>query len=122
MIRRPPRSTLFPYTTLFRSVSTFPYSRTADATVVGQAVPSANRLLMAEYLRRLPHFHTDDAYLFLTWRLWGSLLAGLPSRPYPTPGHAMIVLRTNACTFQNKQRLGTSGSGRPGIQCCTAAF
>src|SRR5256885_11614858 len=27
MIRRPPRSTLFPYTTLFRSVSTVPESR-----------------------------------------------------------------------------------------------
>src|SRR5258705_1674657 len=26
MIRRPPRSTLFPYTTLFRSTSTFPSS------------------------------------------------------------------------------------------------
>src|SRR3712207_9456195 len=26
MIRRPPRSTLFPYTTLFRSPSTVPYS------------------------------------------------------------------------------------------------
>src|SRR2546426_9002938 len=27
MIRRPPRSTLFPYTTLFRSTSTFPSPR-----------------------------------------------------------------------------------------------
>src|SRR5256885_6108929 len=27
MIRRPPRSTLFPYTTLFRSVSSFPRRR-----------------------------------------------------------------------------------------------
>src|ERR1039458_919252 len=91
MIRRPPRSTLFPYTTLFRSVSTSPYSRTADATVVGQTEPPANRLSMAEYRRRLPHFHPDDAYLFLTWRLWGSLPAGLPSRPYPTPGHAFVA-------------------------------
>src|SRR3712207_8831945 len=29
MIRRPPRSTLFPYTTLFRSLSTRPYPRRA---------------------------------------------------------------------------------------------
>ena len=46
---------------------------------------------MREYRRRLPHFHPDDAYLFLTWRLWGSLPAGLPSRPYPTPGHAFVA-------------------------------
>src|SRR5690349_22459029 len=26
MIRRPPRSTLFPYTTLFRSIPSFPYA------------------------------------------------------------------------------------------------
>src|SRR3989442_4820188 len=31
MIRRPPRSTLFPYTTLFRSVDELPRGRSADA-------------------------------------------------------------------------------------------
>src|SRR3712207_8575300 len=31
MIRRPPRSTLFPYTTLFRSRTTAPSSRTAGS-------------------------------------------------------------------------------------------
>src|SRR5689334_23785552 len=31
MIRRPPRSTLFPYTTLFRSVREMPLIRTANA-------------------------------------------------------------------------------------------
>src|SRR2546429_1058478 len=34
MIRRPPRSTLFPYTTLFRSVRFSPDSRTLIAVVV----------------------------------------------------------------------------------------
>jgi hypothetical protein len=43
---------------------------------------------MSEYRRRLPHFHRDDAYLFLTWRLWGSLPQAPVTRPYPTPGHA----------------------------------
>jgi type I restriction enzyme R subunit/putative DNA methylase len=46
---------------------------------------------MLEYRRRLPHFHPDNAYLFLTWRLWGSLPAHLPSRPYLTPGHAFVA-------------------------------
>src|SRR5688572_33387537 len=31
MIRRPPRSTLFPYTTLFRSLQAHPHRRRADA-------------------------------------------------------------------------------------------
>src|SRR3712207_9064223 len=44
MIRRPPRSTLFPYTTLFRS---------ADHAVEGQAVVEAVAGELAEVLDRL---------------------------------------------------------------------
>jgi REP element-mobilizing transposase RayT len=68
---------------------------------VGQAVSPANgepqfavanSLFMLEYRRRLPHFHPGDAYLFLTWRLWGSLPARPPSsRPYLTAGHASVA-------------------------------
>jgi hypothetical protein len=46
---------------------------------------------MPEYRRRLPHFHRDDAYLSLTWRLWGSLPQAPVTRPYPTPGHAFVA-------------------------------
>ena len=46
---------------------------------------------MSEYRRRLPHFQPTDRYLFLTWRLWGSL----PNKPdfavFPTPGHAFVA-------------------------------
>src|SRR5687768_18511422 len=45
MIRRPPRSTLFPYTTLFRSwsVNTFlPIARTLSSTVKGLLVSAAS--------------------------------------------------------------------------------
>jgi REP element-mobilizing transposase RayT len=59
--------------------------------LVGQAVSPANPGPMLEYRRRLPHFHPDDAYLFLTWRLWGSLPAHPLSHPYPTPGHAFVA-------------------------------
>src|SRR2546430_9194044 len=44
MIRRPPRSTLFPYTTLFRSLVPFPAisSSTADSEAAGNSqTPSA---------------------------------------------------------------------------------
>jgi putative transposase len=46
---------------------------------------------MPEYRRRLPHFQPDDCYLFLTWRLWGSLPAKADSIIYATPGHAFIA-------------------------------
>jgi putative transposase len=46
---------------------------------------------VSEYRRKLPHFHPDDAYLFLTWRLYGSLPAALPDIIYPTPGHAFVA-------------------------------
>src|SRR5437660_4357934 len=43
MIRRPPRSTLFPYTTLFRSPIRHRLFRAAVAVDGGQAVQGANR-------------------------------------------------------------------------------
>jgi putative transposase len=47
---------------------------------------------MPEYRRRLPHFHPNDAYLFLTWRQWGSSLpAKADSTTYPTSGHAFVA-------------------------------
>lgn len=47
---------------------------------------------MQAYRRRLPHFHPEDAYLFLTWRLSGSLPTE-DSNPmgYPTRGHAFVA-------------------------------
>jgi hypothetical protein len=46
---------------------------------------------MAEYRRRLPHFHPDGEYLFVTWRLHGSLPAAPPDIIYATPGHAFAA-------------------------------
>jgi REP element-mobilizing transposase RayT len=45
---------------------------------------------MAEYHRHLPHFHPEDAYLFLTWRLWGSLPSKNAPARYSTPGRAFV--------------------------------
>src|SRR3712207_8619398 len=41
MIRRPPRSTLFPYTTLFRSVTRAPHPSDRRATLVSFTHPGA---------------------------------------------------------------------------------
>jgi REP element-mobilizing transposase RayT len=46
---------------------------------------------MAEYRRRLPHFHPDGEYLFVTWRLHGSLPLAQPDVIYATPGHAFAA-------------------------------
>jgi len=40
-----------------------------------------------DYQRHLPHCHPGGAYLFVTWRLEGSLPACLPEVIYATPGH-----------------------------------
>ncbi len=46
---------------------------------------------MPEYRRRLPHFQPDETYLFVTWRLWGSVAAEPAAILYPTPGHAFAA-------------------------------
>src|SRR2546429_5364990 len=52
MIRRPPRSTLFPYTTLFRSVaneSHGPRISPADASVGVYVIPTDEELMIARH-------------------------------------------------------------------------
>src|SRR5437867_3615331 len=45
-----------------------------------------------EHLRRLPHFHPHAAFVFVTWRLWGSLPAQRePPLAHPSPGHAFVA-------------------------------
>lgn len=46
---------------------------------------------MAEYRRRLPHFHPDGEHLFVTWRLHGTLPLTKPDVVYPTTGHAFAA-------------------------------
>jgi putative transposase len=46
---------------------------------------------MAEYRRRLSQFQPDDAYIFVTWRLHGSLPAQPPDVIYSTPGHEFVA-------------------------------
>src|SRR5256885_3350873 len=47
MIRRPPRSTLFPYTTLFRSLDSL-----QDESFIGLHVPKEKRRSAEEFLRK----------------------------------------------------------------------
>ena len=45
---------------------------------------------MYEYRRRLPHFHPHAAYVFVTWRLWGSLPARI-AQSRLSQGHAFVA-------------------------------
>src|SRR2546422_5012930 len=68
MIRRPPRSTLFPYTTLFRSLGALPFARfvlnsglMAACVVAGQVLTSA----MAGYAldRKSTRLNSSHGYI-----------------------------------------------------------
>src|SRR5258708_10689608 len=56
MIRRPPRSTLFPYTTLFRSNST---DDLAPAASIPEGAPSLDSVLCTDELRLRPRRPPD---------------------------------------------------------------
>src|SRR5260370_3864575 len=58
MIRRPPRSTLFPYTTLFRS----PPSRHGSGASASRAAPTATS--MARSARRMRAANRDSPWAF----------------------------------------------------------
>src|SRR3712207_8012231 len=60
MIRRPPRSTLFPYTTLFRSPGPIPGQPPEAAGRDDEALPGAQ----GESSRRLPPDPGPDAYIY----------------------------------------------------------
>src|SRR5260370_28259733 len=57
MIRRPPRSTLFPYTTLFRSLQLFGFYILQDIAFGPQAEHPDDGILIAE--------HREGEYLYL---------------------------------------------------------
>src|SRR2546429_9534677 len=66
MIRRPPRSTLFPYTTLFRSVpSGFRYPNTT--CIIGNGVVVDPKGLIAE-MDELKRLSVDISHLYISER------------------------------------------------------
>src|SRR5688572_31877168 len=71
MIRRPPRSTLFPYTTLFRFIVPFPLplisspvrsSSTTLTVTIGLAVISTSYLILRSEGTRLNSSHSQISY------------------------------------------------------------
>src|ERR1044072_1817088 len=66
MIRRPPRSTLFPYTTLFRSGETFTETRTSSGHCFAGSI--ARRMIRLVKIGRA-HVWTPVTLIYLVFRL-----------------------------------------------------
>src|SRR5256885_16179504 len=83
MIRRPPRSTLFPYTTLFRSFQEFPMNaRSAPARVGETHVPD-----------EIPNFRIYRRATFAT-----------PTLPSPIEAKSLAMPGDNRLRFDKEQR------------------
>src|SRR5260370_13091139 len=83
MIRRPPRSTLFPYTTLFRSVRAV---RDIADVVQGHAVPLHGRRGQDRHVRSEEHTSELQSHLNLVCRLL------LEKKKLATLAHTLRVL------------------------------
>src|SRR5256885_11505008 len=92
MIRRPPRSTLFPYTTLFRSRGhDLPFPLTPGATTInGTRADSSNRLCFIHSPRSEEHTSELQSPCNLVCRLLlekkknNTTPQQSPAQPYPT--------------------------------------
>src|SRR2546422_4326086 len=66
MIRRPPRSTLFPYTTLFRSLATFLWQTLtvgAAASVAGAVLGTALQPVLIRLDRKSTRLNSSHGYI-----------------------------------------------------------
>src|SRR2546425_6347331 len=72
MIRRPPRSTLFPYTTLFRSInclSAFQADAETDAVVMIGEIGGTDEQQAADFVRSEEHTSELQSLAYLVCRL-----------------------------------------------------
>src|SRR5258708_23648641 len=94
MIRRPPRSTLFPYTTLFRSLGTAPIR---DGLHVLGRIPEGSQLIdTLLMLVRLPNEHEQrvdrkSTRLNSSHQIISYAVFCLKKKKYDTSDHAMTV-------------------------------
>src|SRR2546425_1928312 len=83
MIRRPPRSTLFPYTTLFRSHAAGVARRVFQADRAAEAVPDQVGALDAEVVRSEEHTSELQSLAYLVCRLL------LEKKKQPSPNNTI---------------------------------
>src|SRR3712207_6859651 len=100
MIRRPPRSTLFPYTTLFRSAwllhkgVTAPIVGASKIDQLDQAVAALQVRLAAEEIRALEAPRSEEHTSELQSRQYLVCRLLLEKKKHRTPSHMSIFLPT----------------------------
>src|SRR3712207_41267 len=120
MIRRPPRSTLFPYTTLFRSetgqpIHAFDSRKVHGGIVVRRARPGETMTLLDGTTRQL-----DEEMLLIADEERGLVIAGVMGAEEAEVGDESTSVLVEVATFagrnilETSQRLGlrTDASGR----------
>src|SRR5437588_6667274 len=100
MIRRPPRSTLFPYTTLFRSLQSFIASMTQKLTLLQSFIASMTQKLTLSDISDESKNYLDKAGI--TDRKSGS--AGMP-RPI---SYAVFCLKKKNNTIRQQKSKNTT--------------
>src|ERR1017187_351461 len=92
MIRRPPRSTLFPYTTLFRSVMVVPFS---VAEKVSPRDPIKRTALPLTEPRKVSVADTEFPQTLVLPEVKRLLYVSVPVRAVPVPAKLKDILPTN---------------------------
>src|SRR5215813_14279725 len=110
MIRRPPRSTLFPYTTLFRSAGgnigmASVLSAPSDGYTIGFA--TANNAINATLYVKLPFDFIRDSAPVGGMMILTNVMASHPSVPAKTVAEFISYARANP----GKVNFGSGGSG-----------
>src|SRR2546430_16876093 len=74
MIRRPPRSTLFPYTTLFRSVLLFGFSNPFQASQYSAVLPLYRQAIVTIFINRPEIRLLAIPSVLFTWFWMGGMM------------------------------------------------
>src|SRR3712207_9286052 len=106
MIRRPPRSTLFPYTTLFRSlVRGDPARQEREAALLGE-LDHPHLVRLHEVVRREVRGGTAEVALVLDLLEGGSLAALLARRGRLRPGEVVTTVAPVAAALAHAHERG----------------
>src|SRR5437899_5987117 len=102
MIRRPPRSTLFPYTTLFRSESTSSHARAIGRLIRGIRGPGGCRVRSEEHTSELQSLRHLVFRLLLEKK---NIRTALLLRSHETCGQGRLLMTRRTARF-DRSRLG----------------
>src|SRR5256885_11332480 len=101
MIRRPPRSTLFPYTTLFRSIVTQDTSVNGRLAEVEQVIAQSVGVRSEEHTSELQSPCNLVCRLLLEKKTEPDLLASLPPPEHPALRNSLLAQQLRALRLRH---------------------